>query len=92
MSWQLGTHKWINYHLVFALSLLARLGCIPVAAAIREPTSSDTVTVLAHVRGIWPLRMLMFPTGLGRNNTERRKRERPSAESSSSDKRGLPPE
>ena len=76
VSWQLGTHKWINYHLVFALSLIARLGCIPVAAAIREPTSSDTVTVLAHVRGIWPLRMLMFPTGLARNSMEQQKRGR----------------
>ncbi len=68
ISWQLAGRTWINYDLLFVISLIARLGCIPMAAAIREPTSSATTTVLTHVLGIWPLRMLMFPLGLIRNS------------------------
>ncbi|MBT3295003.1 MAG: hypothetical protein HN919_12420 [Verrucomicrobia bacterium] len=48
------------------VGLWYRLACIPMAIAIREPASSSAVTVLAHVRGIWPMRMLMFPLGLRR--------------------------
>jgi len=69
MSWEFGGRIWINYHLVFLISFLARIGCIPMAAAIRETASSTAVTVLAHIWGVWPMRIFMFPVGLLRNQS-----------------------
>jgi MFS family permease len=70
MVWHVAGRTWINYHFIFALSLLARFGCIPMAAAIREPASSTTGTVLTYMCGIWPMRMLLLPAGLLRNRRE----------------------
>ena len=66
MALDFGGRTWINYHVVFAISLLGRFICIPMAAAIREPNSSSAVVILTYIRGIWPMRMLMFPIGLRR--------------------------
>ena len=58
--------EWTNYHLIFLMSLVLRLACIPLAVAIREPKSARTGTVLNYMRGRWPMRMMVFPVGLYR--------------------------
>lgn len=57
---------WTNYHVVFLLSFILRALCIPLAAAVREPTSSGTLVVLNALVGQWPMRLIVFPVGLYR--------------------------
>lgn len=57
---------WTHYHLLFAISFGMRILCVPLAAAIREPSSRPPAEVIAHLAGQWPLRMLVFPVGLYR--------------------------
>ncbi|MDZ4200510.1 MAG: MFS transporter [Kiritimatiellia bacterium] len=58
--------SWNAYHVVFALSFLFRLLCIPLARRIREPGSSHPSHVLNDVIAETPLRFLRFPVGLYR--------------------------
>ena len=62
----LGGRSYGNYHLLFAISFLLRALCIPLAVRIREPRSATTLTVAGYLRGVWPLRMFLFPIGLYR--------------------------
>ncbi|HPP11760.1 MAG TPA: YbfB/YjiJ family MFS transporter, partial [bacterium] len=57
---------WNNYQLLFFISFVCRLLCIPLAAAIHEPSSASPSTVINYLMGQWPMRMLMFPVGLYR--------------------------
>jgi hypothetical protein len=68
-----GRH-WTNYHLLFLLSFFLRLLCIPMALAVREPTSAESVKVINYMMGLWPMRMLMFPVGLYRSASSRVRR------------------
>ena len=72
MAIEFAGRTWINYHLIFLISFIMRVACIPVAIAIREPNSSSSAVVLAHLRGLWPLRTLMLPFALYRSNQERK--------------------
>jgi predicted MFS family arabinose efflux permease len=60
----LAGRDWNHYHLLFLLSFVMRALCIPLAAAIKEPDSSATAHVVSYLRGLWPMRMLLFPVGL----------------------------
>jgi MFS family permease len=49
------------YHVVFALSIIARLGCVPMALVIHEPDSTHPRQLLSD---IWSMRrILRSPTG-----------------------------
>ncbi|MDA0989200.1 MAG: MFS transporter [Verrucomicrobia bacterium] len=57
---------WGHYHLLFALNLVLRLLCLPLANQIREPASARSRVVIAHIMGTWPMRAFTFPVGLYR--------------------------
>lgn len=57
---------WTNYHLLFLVSFVLRVLCVPLAATVREPDSAPAAKVLTYMMGIWPLRILTFPVGLYR--------------------------
>jgi MFS family permease len=67
VSFALAGRDWSNYHLLFAVSALARVGCVVLARRIHEPESSRSVTVITYLRGVWPMRMLLHPVGLYRS-------------------------
>lgn len=67
-SMDFGGRTWINYHVIFLISFILRLTCIPLATRIRETNSASTAAVLAHMRGQWPLRMFLYPVGLYRSH------------------------
>ena len=58
--------EWNAYHVIFALSLLMRWLCIPLARRIREQGSTRSMRVLNDVIGEFPQRFLRFPVGLYR--------------------------
>ncbi|MGQ9661895.1 MAG: MFS transporter [Kiritimatiellia bacterium] len=58
--------SWNNYHLLFSISFLLRAACIPLAIRLKEPASSRTATLLAHLRREWPLRIVTYPFELYR--------------------------
>ncbi len=57
---------WNHYHLIFLISAVLRAMCIPLAARIREPRGGSSRAVLSYMRGLWPMRVLLFPVGLYR--------------------------
>lgn len=59
--------EWINYHVLFLMNLVMRLGCIMMAYKIKEPESADHDIVLNEIRGAWPMRFLLFPVGFYRS-------------------------
>ncbi len=61
--------QWNNYRLLFALSVVLRACCIPLAHRIREPASSRPRQVLLAIAGTWPMRLISFPVGLYRRVT-----------------------
>ncbi len=63
---------WTNYRMLFAVSFLARVVCVPLAGTVREPTGTRTAHVLLDLFGVWPLRFLRFPTGLYRRGGSRK--------------------
>jgi MFS family permease len=66
VTWTFSGQTWNHYHLVFALSLLFRVLCIPLVFRIREPQSTHSMMVLQELLDEWPLRVLRFPVGLYR--------------------------
>jgi MFS family permease len=58
--------QWSNYHLLFLISLVLRLFCIPLAGAVREPTSAPSRVVVGYLMDLWPGRLLALPAGLYR--------------------------
>lgn len=60
------SREWNHYQLLFFLSLLLRLPCIPLAGRIREPSSARSRVVLSAILDIWPFRFFSFPVGLYR--------------------------
>lgn len=57
---------WTNYHLLFLVSILMRLGCIALAFRVREPKAAPPDKLLYLLCGAWPMRFLMFPVGMYR--------------------------
>lgn len=81
-TWSLewGGMTAVNFHLLFAVSLVLRLLSAVLARRISEPESFDTVQVFTELVGVTPLRMLRFPVGLYRAFREgeiRTRRRRP---------------
>ena len=64
----LGRH-WCNYQILFALSFCLRVACVPLAAAVKEPVSASPRPIFMLLRNIWPMRMLLFPIGLYRRES-----------------------
>ncbi len=58
---------WINYHLLFFTGLFLRWGCILLVRRVHEPQSTRSIRLLNEMRGIWPLRFILFPIGLYRH-------------------------
>ena len=58
--------EWGHFHLLFAVNILMRLACIPLAFRVHEPTSTAPEKLLYLLRGTWPMRFLLFPVGLYR--------------------------
>lgn len=56
----------VNYHVLFAASVVLRLLAVPLARQIREPASISTRHVVAELVGCTPLRLFRFPVGLYR--------------------------
>jgi MFS family permease len=56
-----------RFHVVFGISLALRLVAAVLARGVREPSSVDTRVVLMNLIGATPLRILLFPLGLYRN-------------------------
>ena len=65
-SYHLAGHEWSNYHLLFMVSFVLRVLCIPLSFAVREPASKPPAEVLSYIMGQWPYRVLLFPVGLYR--------------------------
>lgn len=61
---------WNHYHLVFLISAVLRAMCIPLAARIRDPGGGSPRAVLSYMRGLWPMRVRLFPVGLYRQRQE----------------------
>ena len=57
---------WTNYHLLFLVNILMRLGCIALVRRVHEPTAATSEKLLNVLRGTWPLRFLLFPIGMYR--------------------------
>jgi MFS family permease len=57
---------WTNYHLLFAVSILLRWGCIALAYRVHEPKATSPEALLYQLRGTWPMRFLLFPVGMYR--------------------------
>jgi len=59
---------WINYHIIFLMSLFMRIGCIAFVPYIREPKSSSTTRILDEALDVWPMNVLRFPIDLYRKH------------------------
>lgn len=57
---------WTNYHLLFLVNVLMRLGCIALAYRVHEPKAAAPDKLLYLLRGRWPMRFLLFPVGMYR--------------------------
>jgi MFS family permease len=57
---------WDNYSLLFAISIVLRIGCAFLAYRVKEPTASSPEKLLLYLLGTWPMRLLLFPVGLYR--------------------------
>jgi len=57
---------WTNYHFLFLLNILMRLGCIALAHRVHEPKAAMPDQLLCVLRGSWPMRFLLFPVGMYR--------------------------
>ena len=57
---------WMNYHFLFLLNILMRLGCIALAHRVHEPKAAMPDQLLCVLRGRWPMRFLLFPVGMYR--------------------------
>lgn len=68
--------EWTSYHVVFVMSFVFRIMCIPLARRVREPASSSPMVVFEYLRAAWPIRLLMFPVGLYRRARFRTRSER----------------
>ncbi len=62
----LAGREWNHYQLIFALSLVLRVMCVPLAGRIREPTSARSRVVANAILETWPFRFFSFPVGLYR--------------------------
>ncbi len=65
--WSWGGRNWNAYQIVFALSLVMRVLCIPLVRRIREDRAARPIHVLNDLIGDFPLRFLRFPIGLYRH-------------------------
>lgn len=51
---------WGNFHLLFGIDFILRMGCIFLASSIKEPKSSTASHILQDIWGVWPFRLLRF--------------------------------
>lgn len=65
-SLQAFSRTWTNYHLLFAVGVLLRVGCIPLARQIREPRSARSRVVLYELRDMLPGLLVLLPVALQR--------------------------
>lgn len=54
---------WNNFHLLFAICLVLRILCVPLARRIRQPHSASPRDVVEYVRDTAPIRYLFFFAG-----------------------------
>ena len=59
-----------SYRMLFLVSILLRLASLLLAVRIRETDSHGTRHVVSQLIGATPLRLIHFPVGLFRMNTE----------------------
>lgn len=69
-EWQALGRTWTNYHALFFLSFLMRIGATALVHWMDEPKSTRPVHVLNEVWGRWPLRFFRFPVGLYQRRQE----------------------
>ncbi|MCE9616165.1 MAG: MFS transporter [Lentisphaerae bacterium] len=62
----LAGRDWNHYQLIFLISFLLRILCIPLPGRIQEPSSAPSRTVLNHLLGLLPEPLLAIPAGLYR--------------------------
>jgi hypothetical protein len=55
-----------NYHVLFAVNAVMRMGCIVLAIRVREPSAAAPEKLLYYLFGAWPMRFLLFPVGMYR--------------------------
>ena len=55
-----------HYHLLFAASVVLRLGCRPLVRRVREPGSAHSMRLLGAMMDEWPMWIVRFPVGLYR--------------------------
>jgi len=58
--------EWCNFHVLFAMDIIMRIGCAFLVYHVKEPESTEHDEVLTEVRGFWPMRYLLFPVGFYR--------------------------
>lgn len=58
---------WNNFQLLFVLDFFMRIACAFLVYRVKEAESSDHDIVLNEVRGLWPMRFILFPVGFYRN-------------------------
>jgi MFS family permease len=59
---------WINYHVVFLLSVFMRLACAASLPLVREPNSATTGHILDELLDVWPMNLIRFPIDLYRKH------------------------
>lgn len=65
---------WINFQMLFLLSMLMRIGCIPIVRMIREPKSTPTAELLSNLAESWSTALMELPrVFLRRNGSSSRK-------------------
>lgn len=65
-TWQALGREWNHYQLIFLISFVLRIFCIPLPARIHEPASAPSRTVFNHLLSLLPLNVLDLPAGLYR--------------------------
>jgi MFS family permease len=75
VQWEFFGRTWINYHALFAVSIVARFGAWYMATRVREPEATEPMLLLSHVRGSWPGVFLEYPVGLYRRIVSRVRRD-----------------
>lgn len=59
-----------NFHLLFAVSVLLRLACVPLVRRVKEPAGRGATRVMMELVGATPLRFMRFPVGLYNSQRE----------------------
>jgi MFS family permease len=59
---------WINYHVVFLMSVFMRLACAASIPLVREPNSAKTGHILDELLDVWPMNLIRFPIDICRRH------------------------